>query len=101
MEPTGIERHRTKPVRVERAGASESIEVHADAYSPESSTRKITQTVPGGNGADGSRATWTKPVRVSERERANQSKRTLAHVSIGSQTRKITQTVPGGNRTHI
>ena len=64
----------------ERAGASESIEVHADACSPESRTRKITQTVPGGNGADGSRATSTIARRASEREQANQSKCTLTRV---------------------
>ena len=41
----------------ELSGESESIEVHAEACSPESSTREVTQTVPGGNGAGGSRAT--------------------------------------------
>jgi hypothetical protein len=60
MEPPGIERYRRSP-QGERAGASESIEALVYACSKESQTREVTQTVPGGNGADGNRATWTKP----------------------------------------
>jgi hypothetical protein len=85
----------------ELAAASESIEAQTRARSQRVSNSQIIETVPGGNAADGSRATQTKPVRVSERERANQSKPRHAHVPRESQTRKIIETVPGGNRTHM
>src|SRR2546421_11987562 len=42
-------------------------------------SKHLTFIVPGGNGAEGSRATWTKPEGVSEGERANQSKSTSTH----------------------
>jgi hypothetical protein len=40
-------------------GMRESIEVRVYVRSEESYARTITLSVPGGNGADGIRATWT------------------------------------------
>jgi hypothetical protein len=56
MEPMGIERHGRSP-QGERAGANESTEAQAHARSKRVSNTQITAIVPGGNGADGSRAT--------------------------------------------
>ena len=51
-------------------GMRESIEVRVYLRSEESHARTITLSVPGGNGADGSRATWASARRVSFREKA-------------------------------
>jgi len=53
---------------------SESIEVNVIAFPQVSYSHEITKHVPGGNRADGSRATWTLARRAKERERLSQSK---------------------------
>ena len=56
MEPMGIERHRRSP-KGELSGESESIEVQVKACTRTIQLARYWRTVPGGNGADGNRAT--------------------------------------------
>jgi hypothetical protein len=81
----------------ERAGASESIEVRVYLRSEESHASTITLSVPGGNGADGSRATWAS-ARRGERTGVSESIEARAwHIPKESRTHIITETAfPAG-----
>ena len=79
-------------------GMRESIEVRVYLRSEESHARTITQSVPGGNGADGNRATWTSARMANERERVSQSKPASTHFVKSLIRTASHESVPGGNR---
>ena len=76
MEPTGSSDMDDSP-KGERAGASESIEVHADAFSQECHTRK--------NNLNRSRREWSRR-ESSDIDEARQGERAGASESIEAQT---------------